>query len=46
MYKYTYDEFKNDFEPFAKRIQDEFNPDAFVGVARGGLTLTHALSTA
>lgn len=46
MYKYTYDEFKNDFEPFAKRIKDEFNPDAFVGVARGGLTLTHALSTA
>ncbi|WP_267524686.1 phosphoribosyltransferase [Campylobacter sp. MG1] len=46
MYQYTYDEFKKDFVPFAKRIKDEFNPDAFVGVARGGLTLTHALATA
>lgn len=45
MYKYTFDEFKQDIVPFAKKIKEDFNPEALVAVARGGLTLTHALST-
>lgn len=46
MYKYTFSEFNDDILPFAKKIKEEFNPDAFLGIARGGLTLTHALATA
>ncbi|WP_297192981.1 phosphoribosyltransferase family protein [uncultured Campylobacter sp.] len=46
MYFYSYDEFKEDVKILARQIKKDFNPDAIVAVARGGLSLAHSLATA
>lgn len=43
---YSYDEFARDVKYMARKIRDEFNPEAILAVARGGLTLGHSLATA
>ncbi|CZE47747.1 phosphoribosyltransferase [Campylobacter geochelonis] len=43
---YSYDEFEKDVKSLAKRVRDEFNPDAFVAIARGGMTIGHYLAIA
>lgn len=43
---YDYESFEIDVKILARRIKEEFNPDAILGIARGGLTLAHCLSTA
>lgn len=43
---YDYDSFEIDVKILARKIRDDFKPDAIVGIARGGLTLAHCLSTA
>ncbi len=40
---YGYDDFKNDTNILLKKISD-FKPEAVVGIARGGLTLSHAIA--
>jgi len=40
---YAYEDFKKDTNTIVKRVES-FNADAIVGVARGGLTLSHALA--
>jgi len=40
---YPYEEFKNDTNLLVDKIAP-FNPDAIVAIARGGLTLAHAIS--
>ena len=46
MYFYSYDEFKDDVILLAKNIKKDFDPEAIVAVARGGLSLAHSLATA
>lgn len=43
---YSYDEFKQDVAFLAKEIQKNFQPDALVAIARGGMTLGHSLAVA
>ncbi|WP_149716874.1 phosphoribosyltransferase [Campylobacter concisus] len=43
---YGYDEFAVDTKKMAKQIKDEFDPEAILAVARGGLTLGHSLAVA
>jgi xanthine phosphoribosyltransferase len=42
---YTYEEFKQDTRELVKKVDNE-DYDAIVGIARGGLMLSHALSEA
>ena len=43
---YSYDEFARDVKDMARKVRDEFNPEAILAVARGGLKLGHSLATA
>lgn len=43
---YSYDEFEDDVKTLAREIKDNFNPDAIVAIARGGMTLGHSLAVA
>ena len=43
---YDYESFEIDIKILARKIRDDFDPDAIVGIARGGMTLAHCLSTA
>ena len=43
---YSYDEFAVDAKKMAKQIEDEFDPEVILAVARGGLTLGHSLAVA
>jgi len=40
---YSYENFKNDTNTLIRKVQD-FKPDHIVGIARGGLSLTHAVA--
>ena len=40
---YSYEKFRNDTKKLIK-LQNNFKPEAIVGVARGGLTLAHAMA--
>ncbi|MBU1989264.1 phosphoribosyltransferase [bacterium] len=40
---YSYENFKNDTNQLLKQLK-EFNPEAIVSIARGGLTLSHAVA--
>ncbi len=40
---YSYENFKNDTNLLIKEVQD-FQPEAIIGIARGGLTLAHAMA--
>lgn len=40
---YDYDQFKNDI-PKLGALCESFKPDTIIGIARGGMTLAHALS--
>ncbi len=42
-YYYSYENFKKDTNSLIKNVE-EFKPEAIVGVARGGLTLAHAMA--
>ncbi|KGI55732.1 phosphoribosyltransferase [Campylobacter sp. MIT 97-5078] len=44
MIVYPYEEFEKDVKVLAKQIRSDFNPDAIVAVARGGMTLGHFLA--
>lgn len=43
---YAYDDFEKDVKFLAKKVKDEFNPNALVAIARGGLSLGHSLAVA
>ncbi|MBK1972252.1 phosphoribosyltransferase [Campylobacter sp. TTU_617] len=43
---YSYDEFEDDVKTLAKEIKNQFNPDAIVAIARGGMSLGHSLAVA
>lgn len=43
---YSYEEFVVDAKNMAAQIKSEFSPDVILAVARGGLTLGHALAVA
>ncbi|MCR2054417.1 phosphoribosyltransferase [Campylobacter helveticus] len=43
---YAYEDFEKDVKFLAKKVKDEFNPDALVAIARGGLSLGHSLAVA
>lgn len=43
---YDFSSFEHDAKILAKRARDEFNPEAILGIARGGLTLAHFLANA
>ena len=43
---YDFSSFEHDAKILAKRARDEFNPEALLGIARGGLTLAHFLANA
>lgn len=45
MIAYDYDQFKNDVPLLANRCRS-FNPDTIIAIARGGMSLAHALSMA
>ncbi len=40
---YAYENFKNDTNRLIKKVE-EFNPQVIVGIARGGLTLSHCMA--
>jgi len=42
MIVYTYNDFKNDIQPLGL-LCESFEPDTIIGIARGGITLAHAL---
>lgn len=44
MIVYTYEEFEKDVKVLAKEIRSDFNPEAILAVARGGVTLGHFLA--
>ncbi|ARJ57008.1 phosphoribosyltransferase [Campylobacter cuniculorum] len=46
MFFYTYEDFKEDVKILAKEIKKDFQPDALVAVARGGMSLGHSLAVA
>lgn len=43
---YSYEEFKEDVKILAKEIKEDFNPDALLAIARGGMSLGHSLAVA
>lgn len=43
---YSYEEFKEDVKILAKKIKEDFNPDALLAIARGGMSLGHSLAVA
>ncbi|MBS4406245.1 phosphoribosyltransferase [Campylobacter vulpis] len=43
---YAYDDFEKDVKFLAKKVKEDFNPDALVSIARGGLSLGHSLAVA
>ncbi|RTJ26119.1 phosphoribosyltransferase [Campylobacter jejuni] len=43
---YSYEEFKEDVKILAKEIKKDFNPDALLAIARGGMSLGHSLAVA
>ncbi|EPC6348597.1 phosphoribosyltransferase [Campylobacter jejuni] len=43
---YSYEEFKEDVKILAKEIKEDFNPDALLAIARGGMSLGHSLAAA
>jgi xanthine phosphoribosyltransferase len=43
MTTYNYDQFRNDI-PALGKLCEAFNPDTIIAVARGGMTLAHALA--
>lgn len=43
---YSFNQFSEDIKRFSIQIRDEFNPDAIVAIARGGVTLSHFLAVA
>ncbi|DAB29650.1 MAG TPA: nicotinate phosphoribosyltransferase [Sulfurimonas sp. UBA12504] len=40
---YAYEEFRNDTNTLIKKVRD-FHPEALLAIARGGLTLAHAMA--
>lgn len=44
-YYYSYDEFKKDTQELVNKCRD-YEPDVLLGVARGGLTLSHLMAQA
>lgn len=46
MIYYSYDEFKEDVKILAKEIRQNYEPNALVAIARGGLSLGHSLAVA
>jgi len=40
---YSYENFKNDTKKLNEKVKD-FNPEVIVAIARGGLTLSHAIA--
>ena len=40
---YSYEQFANDTNKLIKKVKD-FKPNAIIGIARGGLTLSHAVA--
>jgi len=40
---YSYENFKNDTKKLNEKVKD-FNPEVIVAIARGGLTLSHAMA--
>lgn len=40
---YSYEQFATDTNKLIKKVKD-FKPDAIIGIARGGLTLSHAVA--
>jgi xanthine phosphoribosyltransferase len=40
---YSYEEFRDDTKELIKRVES-FKPEAIVGIARGGLTLSHCMA--
>ncbi len=43
---YAYEDFEKDVKILAKKVKEEFAPDALVATARGGLSLGHSLAVA
>jgi xanthine phosphoribosyltransferase len=43
---YDFDSFRHDAKVLAQKVKNEFDPDAILGIARGGLTLAHFLANA
>lgn len=43
---YSYNEFVDDVNILAKDVKSNFNPDAILAIARGGMTLGHFLAEA
>nr|WP_215728949.1 phosphoribosyltransferase family protein [Campylobacter vulpis] len=43
---YAYDDFEKDVKFLAKKVKEDFNPDALVSIAIGGLSLGHSLAVA
>ncbi|ANE35631.1 putative nucleotide phosphoribosyltransferase [Campylobacter iguaniorum] len=41
---YSYSSFEKDVKVLSNKIQNDFNPEVILAVARGGLTLAHAIS--
>lgn len=41
---YSYASFEKDVKVLSNKIQNDFNPEVILAVARGGLTLAHAIS--
>lgn len=46
MVHYEFKDFQKDIITLSKDIKDNFDPDAVVGIARGGLTMAHFISIA
>ncbi|MCI6988774.1 MAG: phosphoribosyltransferase [Campylobacter sp.] len=44
MIYYSFEEFRNDAKELAARLKNEFDPEAIVAIARGGMTLGHAVA--
>jgi xanthine phosphoribosyltransferase len=44
-YYYSYEEFKNDTQVLVNKCRD-YEPDVLLGIARGGLTLSHLMAQA
>ncbi|WP_297985239.1 phosphoribosyltransferase family protein [uncultured Campylobacter sp.] len=43
---YDFDSFRHDAKVLAQKVKSKFDPDAILGIARGGLTLAHFLANA
>ncbi|PSM51339.1 putative nucleotide phosphoribosyltransferase [Campylobacter blaseri] len=44
MKNYSYEEFKKDIKKLGKMANDDFKPQAFLAIARGGMTMGHFLA--